>query len=114
MYMKMERRAKSQQEINTEEATEVVKGTARRIIVVKAPDPRVFEEAIFIVREDYMRSPGVTQSKLMEEARQAANGYIGRMRNRAEKKPLNPKLVAAASALGGSGIAVAVMRIIGM
>lgn len=31
----------------------VVKGVARRAVIVRSPDPRMFEEAIFIVREDY-------------------------------------------------------------
>ena len=30
----------------------MVKGISRRVILVKSPDPRLFEEAIFIVRED--------------------------------------------------------------
>ena len=50
----------------------MVKGTAKRVIVVKSPDKKVFEEAIFIVREDYMRTAGITQAKLMDEARAAA------------------------------------------
>ena len=50
----------------------MVKGTAKRVIVVKSPDKKVFEEAIFIVREDYMRTSGITQAKLMDEAKAAA------------------------------------------
>ena len=50
----------------------MVKGTARRVIVVKSPDPRVFEEAIFVVRDDYLRSPGVSQKQLLREAKQTA------------------------------------------
>ena len=53
----------------------VVKGTARRVIVVKNPEPAIFEEAIFIVREDALTQRGVSAAKLMEEARQAAAGY---------------------------------------
>ena len=30
----------------------MVKGINKRVIVVKAPDPRLFEQAIFIMRED--------------------------------------------------------------
>ena len=53
----------------------VIKGTARRVIVVKNPEPAIFEEAIFIVREDALAQRGVSAAKLMEEARQVAAGY---------------------------------------
>ena len=56
----------------------VIKGTARRVIVVKNPDPEIFEEAIFIVREDALAQRGVSAAKLMEEARQIAAGYTRR------------------------------------
>ena len=55
----------------------MVKGTSKRVIVVKSPDPKYFEEAIFIVREEFMRSPGVTKDKLLNEAIMAADGYMG-------------------------------------
>ena len=38
----------------------MVKGMARRVVVVKSPDKRVFEEAIFILRDDALRDSGVT------------------------------------------------------
>ena len=45
----------------------------------------MFEEAIFIVREDYMKTAGVTRSQLLSEARRAAGSYTGSMQ-RSEKK----------------------------
>jgi len=30
----------------------MVKGVARRVVVVKSPDPKQFEQAIFLLRED--------------------------------------------------------------
>lgn len=56
----------------------VIKGTARRVIVVKNPEPAIFEEAIFIVREDALAQRGISAAKLMEEARQVAAGYTRR------------------------------------
>jgi len=53
----------------------MVKGVTRRVIVVKSPDPRYFEEAIFIVKEDAVLT-GVDQSRVLEEARAVANGYV--------------------------------------
>ncbi len=54
----------------------VVKGISKRIIVVKSPDPRIFEQAIFIVREDYACQAGISQRELMRQARQAVGGYL--------------------------------------
>jgi hypothetical protein len=53
----------------------MVKGISRQVIVVKSPDPRFFEQAIFFVR-DSSGSPGVSADQILEEARQVANGYI--------------------------------------
>lgn len=110
MFTKRSPRVKS--DINpTKEEREVVKGTARRIVVVKSPDKKVFEEAIFIVREEYMHSAGITQSELMKEARNAARGYVGRLRPSAKYSAV---LTAVASAIAGSGISVLVMKIFGL
>lgn len=54
----------------------MVKGTTRRVIVIKSPDPHLFDEAIFIVRED--RGSGVTSDDILREAREVANKYIKR------------------------------------
>ena len=43
----------------------MVKGVSRRVIVVKSPDPRLFEEAIFIVKKD---APPVSEHSLRQEA----------------------------------------------
>lgn len=54
----------------------MVKGVSRRVIVVRSPDPKLFEQAIFIVREDAMQGSGVTADKVLAEARQAARHYV--------------------------------------
>lgn len=41
----MLRRLNYKQKTDNREATEVVKGVAKRVIVVKSPDPKVFEES---------------------------------------------------------------------
>lgn len=53
-----------------------VKGVARRVVIVSDPDPTFFEEAIFVVREDFARGGGVGESELLCEARKAAGDYI--------------------------------------
>ena len=53
----------------------MVKGIARRVVVVKSPDPKVFDEAIFIVREETGRGPGVTTQQLLREAQSVAESF---------------------------------------
>ncbi len=56
----------------------MVKGVTRRVIVVRSPDPRLFEQAIFIVREQASIEAGVSPDQILEEAQRAANGYVRR------------------------------------
>ena len=60
-----------------EEEFPVVKGISKRVIVVKSPDPKIFEQAIFIIREDFAGQPGVSEKDVLREARAAANSYLG-------------------------------------
>ena len=52
----------------------VVKGTSKRVVVVKSPDPKIFEQAIFIVREDFLGKCG--RADALKEAQQVADDYI--------------------------------------
>ncbi len=56
----------------------MVKGITRQVILVKSPDPRLFEEAIFIVKEEALAREGVSADRVIKEARQAADGYLKR------------------------------------
>lgn len=56
----------------------MVKGISKQVIVVKAPDPRFFEQAIFIVREDALGREGVTDEEILKEAGRVADGYAKR------------------------------------
>ncbi len=52
----------------------MVKGISRQVIVVQSPDRKLFEQAIFILREDAPEQ-GITEEMLLREARQAARGH---------------------------------------
>ena len=52
----------------------MVKGITKQAVLVRTPDPELFEQAIFIVRGE--PRDGVTQEKLLRQARQAAQGYV--------------------------------------
>ena len=50
----------------------MVKGISRQVIVVHAPDPKLFEQAIFILKDDV--GEGITDEALLKEARSAIRG----------------------------------------
>ena len=52
----------------------MVKGISRQVIVVHAPEPKLFEQAIFILKEDAL-GEGVTDEALMKEAQLAIRGF---------------------------------------
>ena len=81
----------------------MVKGITRQVVLVKSPDPRLFEEAIFIVKEEAAAREGVSDQQVLKEARRAADGYLKRSRawnRRLERLPA--PLWAAAGALAAS------------
>ena len=47
----------------------MVKGISRQVIVVQAPEPKLFDQAIFILKDD-MRE-GITDEALLKEAQKA-------------------------------------------
>ena len=54
----------------------MVKGISRRVIVVDSPDPRIFEQAIFILRNDMASgSGGVSSQQLVDQAVRIAKSY---------------------------------------
>ncbi len=48
----------------------MVKGISRQVIVVDAPEPKLFEQAIFILKEEILEQDGVTDEALLKEAKQ--------------------------------------------
>ena len=57
----------------------MVKGISRQVVVVHSPDPKLFEQAIFILRED---AKGVTDAELLKEAKLAVRGAAREGRKR--------------------------------
>lgn len=63
----------------------MVKGVSRRIVVVRAPEQKMFEEAIFILRDDALQK-GVTAEDVVAQACSIASHYLkenhdGRLRH---------------------------------
>ena len=51
----------------------MVKGISKQVIVVHAPGEELFDQAIFILKDNAV-GQGITDEKLMQEARQAIRG----------------------------------------
>lgn len=50
----------------------MVKGISRQVIVVDAPEPKLFEQAIFFLKDNM--GDGITDEALLQEARKAIQG----------------------------------------
>lgn len=50
----------------------MVKGITKQVIVVHSPEPKLFEQAIFILKEDAV-GEGITDEILLKEAKRAIN-----------------------------------------
>lgn len=50
----------------------MVKGITKQVIVVHSPEPKLFEQAIFILKEDAV-GEGITDEILLKEAKKAIN-----------------------------------------
>ena len=60
----------------------MVKGISRQVIVVHAPDPKMFEQAIFILRDDAIGKDGVTEDALLREAKKLLGNPAGKKKGK--------------------------------
>ena len=51
----------------------MVKGVSRQVIVVHSPDPKLFEQAIFILKDEAVEQ-GITEEALLKEAQLVIRG----------------------------------------
>ena len=58
----------------------MVKGISRQVIVMQSPDPKLFEQAIFILKEDAIGQDGVTEEALLKEANRLINNHRAQKR----------------------------------
>lgn len=59
---------------------------------MRSPDPRFFDQAIFLMKEDALHQEGVTADQVVEEARRVASGYIRRTNSREGRLPWHERL----------------------
>lgn len=51
----------------------MVKGTSRQVILIQGPEEKLFEQAIFVLKDEAV-TQGVTEELLMKEARSVLRG----------------------------------------
>ena len=56
----------------------MVKGISRQVILVHSPDQKLFDQAIFILKDGALGEEGVTEDRLLQEAKR----LIGKPRKR--------------------------------
>jgi ferric-dicitrate binding protein FerR (iron transport regulator) len=72
----------------------MVKGVSRRVIVVRSPDPKVFEQAIFLLREDNPQGEA-PEAAVLRQAQEVADAYLLRSSPKARwRRALRPLLFA--------------------
>ena len=81
-----------------------MKGKLRRAVVVPTPDA-LFSEAVFILRDEALRSPGLDREELLREASRAAESFAESSLPEPERVSLRP---GAAFLLGAACAVVAV------
>ena len=77
----------------------MVKGISKQVIVVDAPEPKLFEQAIFILKENAVNQEGITDEALMKEAKQLLRSH-NREQNRGFRIPGPVWACAGAAATG--------------
>ena len=81
--------ARRRQRLSHRETLPVVRGNMRRVIVVEPPDP-MFSEAMFILRDDYFQTPGLSRQELLRQAQNAAQDFVGTAAPREPGRPIFP------------------------
>ena len=81
----------------------MVKGMTRQAVVVRAPDQKLFDQAIFLVRPD-VQPEGVSDAELLRQAREAAGANAAEERGFGRRRWLDAFLGALA---GGALVGLA-------
>ncbi len=89
----------------------MIKGTSKRVIVVKHPDTELFEEAYFIVKDKRIKSKSDTKSLIVEAGR-IINTSCTEEEKKSKRKRGYERLLNVLSFLSGMLFAVVVFYIL--
>ncbi|MDR1668460.1 MAG: hypothetical protein LBR76_00690 [Oscillospiraceae bacterium] len=78
----------------------MVKGLSRRVVMVRYPEAGVFEQALFVVRDDAASLRGITADDVVAEACRISQNHA----HRRARKNLPPL---AYTAIGGAAVGLA-------
>ena len=56
----------------------MVKGVSRQVIVLHSPDQKLFDQAIFVLKDSALGQEGVTDELLMKEAKRLIRDSAGK------------------------------------
>lgn len=82
-------RSRRWERVSRREVLPVVRGNMRRVIVVQPPDS-MFSEAMFILRDDYFQTPGLSRQELLRQARNAAQDCVAAAAPGEPRRPIFP------------------------
>lgn len=88
----------------------MVKGLSRRVVMVRFPEAGVFEQAIFVVRDDAAARKGVSAERVIQEACDAAQGFIRPSVKRGRHWPPLVYALSGAAGVGAAWLVSALMR----
>ena len=74
----------------------MVKGISRQVIVVHSPEEKMFDQAIFILKDEAVGKEGITNEMLMKEAEKLLRS------SESGKRKRNPLLFGSVWACGGA------------
>ena len=89
----------------------VLRGNMRRMLVLKPPG-EMFDQAIFILHDNYFETPGTSRQELLEQAKTAAEGYIDTSLPKGKSTPFFPS--AASVFVFGAACAVLALWLAGL
>ena len=89
----------------------MVKGTARRVIVVKPPNKKLFEEALFFLRHD--SAVGITDDEIIAEAQSVAKSFMRESTATQRSRRLGVPILLALGALGASSVWALALFVLG-
>lgn len=89
----------------------VIRGNMRRMLVLE-PHGAIFSQAVFVLKDDYFQTPGLSRQELLRQAKTAAEEYIDTVTPSGGSTPLLPS--AASVFVLGAACAVLTMWLAGL
>jgi hypothetical protein len=77
----------------------IIKGVSKNVVVIRSPDPRYFEQAIFILRDEVVKQGGNTRERILQEAERVACEYLKTCKLKKMKQHISPLLIATISVI---------------